>query len=181
MSEIIPAILAKDARDMEEKISLVPEILSFAHIDVLAQDVWIQNDLPFEAHLMVEKPEEIFERWKSRGAKRIIVHKYHKSMQGVELGLALEMHVPLESVEPYINKIDFIQLMSIAEIGEQGHHLDERIFDRIREVKNKFPGMPISVDGGIKLSNYKKLEEAQVDRLIVGSGFQELWQSLTKE
>lgn len=181
MSEIIPAILAQDTLDLSNKISEVPEVISFAHIDVLGEDVWTETKIEFEAHLMVENPKEVFELWKSRGAKRIIVHKYDESMQGVELGLALEMHVPIERALPYMGKIDFIQLMSIAEIGEQGHHLDERIFDRIREVKDKFPGMLVSVDGGVKLSNYKKLEEAGADRLIVGSGFKELWQSLMKE
>ena len=181
MSEIIPAILAKDSADLERKIKEVPEELNFAHIDVLSEDVWVQNNLEFEAHLMVESPEEIFERWKARGAKRIIVHRHVESMTGVELGLGLEIHVPINTITPLIKKIDFVHLMSIAEIGEQGHPLDERIFDRIKEVKEKFPGLPISVDGGINLSNYKKLEATGADRLVVGSSFKELWTYLTKK
>lgn len=179
MSEVIPAILAKNSFDLEEKIKEVPEELAFAHIDVLSEDVWVQNNLEFEAHLMVDKPEEIFERWRGRGAKRIIVHKYTESMTGVEIGLGLEMQVSVDTLAPILKKIDFVHLMSIVEIGEQGHPMDERIFDRIKEVKEKFPGLPISVDGGINLSNYKKLEEAGAGRLVVGSGFKELWSKLT--
>ena len=75
---------------------------------------------------------------------------------------------------------DFIQLMSIAKIGEQGHPLDERIFDRIKEVREKFPQVVISIDGGINSTNYQALKNSGAERLVVGSGFQELWKSLTR-
>jgi pentose-5-phosphate-3-epimerase len=175
--EIIPAVLERNPEDFIKKVSFLPPEAKFVHIDVLETDVWEPIERDFEAHLMVEKPGEIFERWKERGAKRIIVHKYDESMRGVEVGLGLEMHVPI----PEEIRADFVHLMSIAEIGEQGHALDERIFDRIREVKEKFPSLTISVDGGINISNYQGLVDAGADRLVVGSGFTELWTSLTKK
>jgi len=93
----------------------------------------------------------------------------------------VELHVPLEEIFPLVPQINFLHLMSIAEIGAQGHSLDEKIFDRIKRVKEKFPELVISVDGGINATNYKTLADAGVERLIVGSGFQDLWKLLTKK
>lgn len=185
MSEVIPAILPRSVSDLEEKLASLPEEISFLHLDVLEEDIWTDKPIKsFEVHLMVEKPEEILERWAKRGAKRITYHSlggFTAKWEGVEVGLAVELHVPLEQIFPIIPQFDFLNLMSIAQIGAQGHPFDERIFDRIREVREKFPELKISVDGGINVSNYKRLEEAGVDRLIVGSGFKELWKSMTTQ
>ncbi|MDP3763260.1 MAG: hypothetical protein Q8Q92_01210 [bacterium] len=184
MNDIIPAILATSIPDFSHKISEIPEKIKFVHIDVLETDIWADIHKDFEVHLMVVSPEEIMERWVKRGAKRIVVHKLNdvtKRFKGrVEIGLGVELHVPLEEIFPLIPQIDFLHLMSIAEIGEQGHPLDERIFDRIKEIKKKFPQVPISVDGGINTTNYQALRDAGADRLVVGSGFKDLWKSLTK-
>lgn len=188
MFELIPAVLEKTPETLQKKVAQLPDSLNFIHIDVLEEDVWPLDDwnVPkfFEAHLMVEHPEAIMKRWVERGAKRIIVHKLSEDVlkyRGqVEIGLAFELSTPIEDVLNLANLADFVHIMSIAEIGEQGHPLDERIFDRIRQVQDKFPNLVISVDGGITSLNYHKLVEAGADRLVVGSHFQELWNSLKK-
>ena len=186
MSDIIPAILATTPTDLDSKLAQIPKEVKFAHIDVLEQDVWSDNvRIPFEAHLMVTLPEEIMERWVKRGAKRIIIHKLNeviKAYRGrVEIGLGVELHIPLEKIFPLITEVDFVHLMSIAEIGGQGRPMDVAIFDRIKLVKEKFPQTVISLDGGINTTNYRALVDAGVDRLAVGSGFKDLWNSLTKK
>jgi ribulose-phosphate 3-epimerase len=183
MSEIIPAILAKSVKELQEKVSSIPEEIKIVHIDVLEDDVWININRDFEVHLMVQEPEKIIDRWIERGAKRVIVHSFGDrafNIDDVEMGLAVELHVPLEEVFPLVPRVDFLQLMSIKEIGEQGHLFEPVIFDRIKKVKERFPEVLISVDGGIKIANYNALEDAGVARVVVGSGFEELWKSLTK-
>ena len=185
MGEIIPAILATDASDLKLKLADIPQEIKFVHIDVLEIDIWTNIGIgrDFEAHLMVKEPGQIIDKWVKRGAKRIILHSLGSrasKLIGTEIGLGVELDVPIEKIFPLISQIDFIHLMSIAQIGKQGHSLDERIFDRIREVKEKFPQILISVDGGINTTNYQALQNAGANRLIVGSGFQELWKSLKK-
>ncbi|MDO8729143.1 MAG: hypothetical protein Q7K26_04660 [bacterium] len=185
MSEVIPAILATSVPDLSDKINQLPDEVKFVHIDVLEQDFWTDINIDFEVHLMVSKPEEIIERWVERRAKRIIVHELNEEINKfrgkVEIGLAVELGVSLEEVFLLIPKVDFIHLMSIAKIGEQGHPLDERIFDRIKKVKEMFPQIPISVDGGININNYQELINAGANRLVVGSSFKDLWKSLTNK
>ena len=185
MNDIIPAILAKSSADLDSKLAQIPKGVKFVHIDVLEQDFWTDTNIGFEAHLMVQLPEEIMERWVERGAKRIIVHRLNEVTKGfrgrVEIGLGVELNIPIEEIFPLIPEVDFIHLMSIAAIGGQGRPLDETIFDRIRRVKEKFPQVIISVDGGIKVTNYQALIDAGADRLAVGSDFKNLWNSLTKK
>mgnify|MGYP001584484957 CR=1 FL=1 len=184
MNEIIPAILPKDAADLVAKAEALPLEIPFIHLDVLEEDIWADISKDFEAHLMVENPRAIMDRWIERGAKRLIIHKpdadIAKYRDRAEIGLAAEMDTPLESVLPFVDFVDFIHLMSIDEIGVQGNPLDEKIFDRIKAVRKQFPEIPISVDGGITVDNFKKLQEAGATRLIVGSHFKEIWNSLTK-
>ena len=185
MSEIIPAILPESIEDLKEKISALPAEITFIHLDVLEKDIWTDFNKDFEVHLMVDKSEEIFQRWMDRGAKRIITHslggwtaKSWAAKSGVEIGLGIELRVSLEEIFALIpQKINFLHLMSIAEIGKPGHPLDERIFDRIKVVRDKFPKVTMSVDGGVNKDNYQKLIDAGIDRLIVGSHFKEVWQN----
>lgn len=184
MNDIIPAILATSVSDFENKVSQLPSDVKFIHIDVLKEDLWTDINKDFEVHLMVAWPEKIIEKWIKRGAKRAIIHSlgsWTSKWSGVEIGLGVEVGVPLEEIFSLIPQVDFVHLMSIDALGTQGDDFEPVIFDRIKEVKKKFPQVPISVDGGINTTNYQALKDAEADRLVVGSGFKDLWKSLTKD
>ena len=187
IEEIIPAILPKDEEDLKNKLAELPGAITFFHMDVLdppaGGDIWTDtNTRDFEVHLMVEEPERIMDRWVERGAKRMSVHTAGNSLaqyrEKAEIGLAVELDKPLTEVFPFLDFVDFIHLMSIKEIGAQGRPFDPRIFDRIKEIRSHNANIPISVDGGIDLTNYKQVLEAGATRLVVGHSFKELWHSL---
>jgi len=185
MHEIIPAVLPKSVEDLEAELAALPPEITFFHMDVLDEDIWTdKNTRDFEVHLMVEEPERIIGRWIERGAKRISIHKISGSLSAyreqAEIGFAVKLDEPLEEVLPFLHFVDFVHLMSIDEIGAQGHPLDEQVFGRIKILQEQFPTLPISVDGGVNVRNYEHLLELGADRLIVGSGFKELWNSLKK-
>jgi ribulose-phosphate 3-epimerase len=215
MAEIIPAILPKDFSELEEKMGIVAGHVAHVHIDVTNGTMTPDSTWPysgesaeflkiveevegfphwqetgFEAHLMVNDPENLIEEWIRVGAERIILQyesfgdphtltqtlvalknkfKSEASYLGVEAGLAVNLDTPLESIYPYVDHADFVQFMSIAEIGKQGNPFDERIFERIKIFKDKFPEKLVSVDGGVHSSNIDELVEAGADRLVVGS------------
>ncbi len=185
MHEIIPAVLEASEKELFEKVRSLPAEINFFHMDVLEEDVWSPNIArEFEVHIMREHPEGVIKNWVDRGARRIIAHKLSQELLGyrgqVEVGLAFELDVPIEDVLVLAELSDFVHIMSIAEIGAQGHPLDERVFDRIKAVQEKFPEMMISVDGGVTAENYQKLIEAGADRLVVGSHFKDIWENLQK-
>lgn len=186
MNEIIPAILPTDPEDLARQVDVLPLEIPFIHFDVVStDDNWTPINKDFEVHLMVENPAAVAEKWIERGAKRIIVHEVDSALTNcrdkAEIGIAIEVDKSLDEFAPFFDFVDFIHLMSIKEIGHQGHPFDERVYAHIKEAKEKYPSLPVSVDGGITLNNYKKLIEAGADRLVVGSHFKEIWNSLTSE
>jgi ribulose-phosphate 3-epimerase len=174
--EILPAILPKNLDQLLTQAELVEEVASTLHIDVL-EDTFIPDGIelgtPFETHLMVKGPIELAKIWIEEGAQRIIAHTLPREIlelrDVVEIGLGVELHIPLEEIYEELEHVDFVNLMSIKEIGKQGNKFEPEIFDRIKELKREFPQVVISVDGGVKLDNYKELFLAGADRLIVGS------------
>lgn len=179
MHEIIPAILPKSTEDLEQQARELPGSITSIHLDVLEDDVWGEFNQDFEAHLMVKEPEKIAHTWIERGAKRLIVHslsgEFTKFRDRAEIGLGIELKQNLDEIWPLIDLVDFVHFMSIEEIGAQGHPFSDLVFDRIKAVQEKHPELPISVDGGVNIFNYEKLIETGADRLVVGSGFKELW------
>ena len=148
------------------------------------------EETSFEAHLMVRNPKEIIEDWILAGAERLVIHlesfendselsrtlailknRFDKnsSYLGIEVGLAVNMETNMEKVYSHVLEADFIHLMSIDKIGEQGQKFNLKIFDRIKALKEKFPETIIAVDGGINLDNAHELIEVGASRLVIGS------------
>lgn len=139
--------------------------------------------LNFEIDLMANRPEERIEDWVQAGATRIILHIESKGELGaaikalrdrVEIGLALNVDTPVSELgNPKLGivegSVQFIQLMGIDHIGFQGQEFDAKVIEKIKEVKKMFPGLPVSVDGGVSLENASRLIEAGADRLVIGS------------
>jgi len=154
------------------------------------------GSVDFEADLMVKHPENVVDDWIAAGAKRVIIHiestpdplslfqkiklEYgasDESSYGVETGVALNIETPNEEVYELLSEvddegepaIDFVQFMGIENIGYQGEPFDERVFEKIRELRERFPDIIISVDGGVSLENASELIEAGANRLVSGS------------
>lgn len=136
------------------------------------------QDLNFEIDLMANNVKERVEEWVRAGASRIIIHIESKgydkdvitSLNGrVEVGLALNEETPVENIIPYRESINFVQLMGIDRMGFQNQPFDDKVVGRIREVRLKYPGLPISIDGGVSLENAQQLIDAGADRLVIGS------------
>ncbi|MBI5798719.1 MAG: hypothetical protein HZB10_02205 [Candidatus Yonathbacteria bacterium] len=141
------------------------------------------EDINFEVDLMVNDPELAVGKWVSAGASRIIVHV--ESMKDfevirsavpeglIELGLAINTTTPLSAIEPYLDRIDFVQCMGIARIGFQGEAFDERALDHVKVLRSAYPDMPISIDGSVNFDTARRLVDAGATRLVSGSAILE--------
>ena len=136
------------------------------------------ENLDYEFDLMVNKPEGKVEQWISVGATRVIVHADAKGdiaaalekLHGtVESGLAINVVSSLDDLDKYRNLINFVQCMGIDHVGFQGQAFDEKVVDKIKRIRSKYPDMIISVDGGVSLDNASKLIAAGANRLVIGS------------
>lgn len=141
------------------------------------------EEIDFEADLMISDPELAVPKWVSAGANRVIVHV--ESMKDfeviraavpegmIELGLAINNDTPLSILDPYLDRIDFVQCMGIAQIGFQGQPFDERVVERVRTLRAMKPEMPISVDGSVNFDTARILADAGATRLVSGSAILE--------
>ncbi len=176
--------------DLNEKYSHVKDFVNTVQIDVMDGEFVPSKDWPyvegelkkidfdFEVDLMVKDPETIIESWIQAGAKRVIIHiestenieeVFLKIPSDVEVGIALNTTTPNEQIYPLIEKINFVQFMGIEKIGYQGQGFDERVLGKIRDLREKYSRVIISVDGAVSLETASKLVEAGANRLAVGS------------
>jgi pentose-5-phosphate-3-epimerase len=63
----------------------------------------------------------------------------------------------------------FVQHMGSDDIGYHGVELDPVVYDRVREIRAKYPEIPIAVDIGVNEETAPKLVEAGVTKLVSGS------------
>ena len=195
---IIPAIIAKDFEELQSKLAKIDGLVSWAQIDVMdgvfvPPTTWrepkdldnLKTAINLEAHLMVNKPENIIDGWLNSPVRRVLLHyesTKHAQIEkliekilasGKEAGIALKLQTPLFVLNSLIQnskfKIRVIQLMSISEIGYHGHPFEEKVLDRIKTLREKYPDVIISVDGGVSLENAPKILSAGADNLLVGS------------
>lgn len=201
--EIIPAILAKDFAELESTMERVKGLVPLVQIDVsdgkfTPEATWpyrkqddnfnaiveekkgfpYWEELDFEVHLMVEKPEDAALSWVTAGATRIIAHietgEHFKKFieitkELVEIGVAINLDTPFENIAPFIDDVDIIQCMGIKRVGFQGEAFDPIVIETVRELRLRYGGKPISVDGGVNLDNAGALLDSGANRLVVGS------------
>jgi len=63
--------------------------------------------------------------------------------------------------------------MGIEHIGFQGEPFNEKVIEQIKNLKEKYPDLIISVDGSVNENTAPLLVEAGATRLIIGSALNE--------
>jgi ribulose-phosphate 3-epimerase len=59
--------------------------------------------------------------------------------------------------------------MGIDHIGSQHQAFNPEVLEHIKKIKEKWPAMLVSVDGGVHMDTAQSLVDAGADRLVVGS------------
>lgn len=142
------------------------------------------QSLDFEFDLMVLNAHKQFDFFTRLGAKRIIFHieaeneddfkEFLESLDpyfkdNIEIGIAINTTTSIDKLDSIINYIDFVQCMGIEKIGFQGEPFDARVIDKIKEIKNKYPEIKISIDGAVNENTAPELLSAGANRLVIGS------------
>lgn len=137
------------------------------------------EDFDFEADLMIENPEESIDDFIKAGFGRLVIHiESTKNLEkvisetrerGISVYLAQNIQTPTEELERWIDRIDGIQLMGISRIGFQGEPFDERVISKIKYLRERHPGLIISIDGGVSLQTAPRLISAGANKLVAGS------------
>lgn len=194
MVQIIPSILATSEEQYKgdlDKLSSCDALKdNWVHID-FADNKFVQNktikpeviqkfptNFRKEAHLMVENPLSWIDQLVQAGFERVIFHLESKDniedciktikKNNLEAGIALKVETPIEKLQPFIDKISTVLIMTIV-AGFQGQPFIPHSLNKVSSIKSKNWPVRVGVDGAVKDTNAKEIVEAGVDFMIVGS------------
>jgi ribulose-phosphate 3-epimerase len=136
----------------------------------------------FDVHLMIEEPEKYSEDFKKAGANNLTVHyeacrHLHRNIQqikslGMDAGIALNPHTPVEVLGDILADIDLVCLMSVNP-GFGGQSFIQGTMEKIRQLKKMINArnlkVKIEIDGGVTLQNAPSIIEAGADVLVAGN------------
>lgn len=197
MARVCPSILSADFSKLKDILRETELAGANAiHLDIM-DGVFVPNltfgpvivrairkitTLPLYAHLMIIKPLRFIKDFSDAGVSRIFTHVESSDPVplvldetkkfNLEVGITLNPETPIEAIEPYLDRVDAVLVMSvhpgfsgqkfIPDSLEKVRHLVE-----IRETMNL--EFVITIDGGIDEKTGKLAIEAGVDELVASS------------
>ncbi len=195
--KIAPSVLAADFANLQSEIEMLNSSdADYVHLDIM-DGVFVPNisfgipvteaihrhaKKPMDVHLMIVNPDLYLEAFKNAGAFNITVHyetchHLHRTVQaikamGINAGVAINPHTPIELLSEVIQDIDLVCVMSVNP-GFGGQKFIESTYEKVRKLKKliaeKGTSADIEIDGGVNLHNAPLLIEAGADVLVAGN------------
>ena len=193
--EIIPTILVKTFKEVKERIKKVEDHVNWVQLDIM-DGIFVDNEtfndprklkglktkVKLEAHLMVNKPEDVIGDW-LKVVDRVIIHfeskitkrelgiremikKAHKGKR--EFGLALNPETHPMVVTPFLKDLDLVLFMTVQP-GWGGQEFKDWVLTKIEVLRKLWPKGNIEVDGGINLETAKKTIKAGANLICAGT------------
>ena len=196
---LAPSLLSCDFSNLGEAIKKIENNFgSWVHIDVMdgifvpeitfgqpiVRSIRPLTSLPFDVHLMTEKPENQIESFAKAGADFITFHyeaavHHHRIIQqihslGKKAGISIVPSTPVSAILRILPFVDLILVMTVNP-GFGGQTLIPECLDKVKELvdirKTKNLSYLISVDGGVSEKTAKTVIESGVDVAVSGSAF----------
>ncbi|MBK8190202.1 MAG: ribulose-phosphate 3-epimerase [Vampirovibrionales bacterium] len=192
---IAPSILSADfARLADALAALEAAGADWIHLDVMdgrfvpnltlgppiIERLRSVSRLPFDVHLMIERPELSLKAYRDAGADIITVHAeacrhLHRTLESIRelgalAGVSLNPATPLSAVEEVIDSIDLALVMSVNP-GFGGQRFIPGSVSKIARLKTMIGARPVflEVDGGISPKNAHDVLQAGANVLVAGS------------
>ena len=196
--KLSPSILSADFCHLEEDIRRTEENGAvYLHFDVM-DGVFVPSisfGMPvlasikpavkqvMDTHLMITEPIRYLKEFKEAGADLVTVHleaceDVEKTLDaihecGMKAGLSIKPGTPAEALEPYLEKLELVLIMSV-EPGFGGQKFIPESLDKISAVRKMLDtagsNADLEVDGGIYQNNVGEVLEAGANVIVSGSG-----------
>src|SRR3989344_822 len=188
--KIAPSILSADRKRLKAEVKEIESDADRIHVDIMdgkfvppttfqpEEIKQIKTKIPKEVHLMVEHPLQFIDAYADAGARSIIFHQESKDdpwkvilaikKKGMKPCITIKPKTPLEKIEPYLDSVDMVLLMTV-EPGYAGQKFIDGILPKIKRLRELKPKMDIEVDGGISADTIKKAVDAGANVIVAGT------------
>lgn len=194
---IAPSLLAADLLNLEKEIKKVEGAgADWIHLDIMdghfvpnlsfgpdfVRRIKTVSSLPIDVHLMITPTDDFIDEFAKAGASCLTIHPEadyhtHRSLQkiksyGIKAGLALNPGTPVQTIEPMLDLLDLILIMTVNP-GFGGQKFIPEPLEKLRNLRklidvNHFPIL-LEVDGGINNLTAPEVLKAGADVLVVGN------------
>jgi ribulose-phosphate 3-epimerase len=194
---IAPSILAADFAKLGEEVRAVEAAgADLIHVDVMdghfvpnisigpavVKAIRPYAKLPFDVHLMIAPVDPYIQSFRDAGADIITVHPeagphVHRTLQavkatGAKAGVSLNPGTSAEAVDPVIDMVDLILVMSVNP-GFGGQSFIESALPKLEKIRRKIDqsgrDIILEVDGGVNAKTAPRVIAAGATALVAGT------------
>ncbi|HJP66984.1 MAG TPA: ribulose-phosphate 3-epimerase, partial [Actinomycetota bacterium] len=167
--KLAASILSADFAYLGNQVKLVEPHADLIHIDamdahfvpplsvgpVVVESLRRVTDLPLHCHLMVDRPEDLFEDFAKAGADIVTSHMEalehpaeairRAEALGMRAGLAVNPQTPIDAVFPHLEDLDRVLVMSVHP-GWAGQAFLEEALPKIEQARTEIDRRGLAVE-----------------------------------
>ncbi|HET6771015.1 MAG TPA: ribulose-phosphate 3-epimerase [Actinomycetota bacterium] len=195
-AKLAASILSADFAHLGDQVKLVEPYADMVHVDVMdahfvppltigpvvVESLRPMSALPLHCHLMIERPEALFDDFAKAGTDMVTFHLEaapdpeaviaEARARGMRAGMAVNPDTPVENVFAYLDRIDNLIVMSVRP-GWAGQDFMEEVLPKVEaareEIDRRGVTVDVEVDGGINEESGRRCLEAGATVLAVAS------------
>lgn len=192
------SLMCADLLNLENAIKELEKAgIDYLHIDImdgafvpnitlgfdLINSIKKVTDIPLDIHMMVNEPALFIDRMELTENDIVCIHyeserHIHRTLEaiknkGCKAGLAINPQTPVEVIEPLIEYIDMLLVMTVSP-GFAGQKIflgAGRKVEKAHRLLNEwgYSATEIEVDGNISLENGKKMSDCGANIFVLGT------------
>lgn len=189
MTKVVPALLAKNAVEFQEKIKIIRQLTDRYQLDVIdpeyvdnptvnLQEVKPRLDLLCDVHLMSRRPAEYVDLVLSL-RPHLVIFQFEQAedlslcfervqKKGSKVGLAINPATSVDEVASFLPRLDHLLVMGYP-AGFAGQEFQPKVFKKVKQVREIAPAIELGLDGGVSDETIDEITKQHFDVVNVNS------------